>query len=102
MVISGHGKYLNITKYMDKREQWNLAHPNDEIPTLLGIDGQYIPERYIPFPTENLISGDMLYSEDGDQILYIEKDKSYVLVVDNPSGRYLSTPFKTWKEYKVG
>lgn len=80
------------------REQWDLQFPNDPLPTYLGIDGQFIPERYIPFGTTNLKTHDVIVSEDGQYLMYFKEDKSYKIYDQSPF-KFLVNPFKEWKKF---
>lgn len=80
------------------REQWDLQFPNDPLPNYLGIDGQFIPERYIPFDTTNLKTHDVIVSEDGQYLMYFKADKSYKIYDQSPF-KFLVNPFKEWKKF---
>lgn len=82
------------------REEWDLNHPDDEMPMRLGIDGQYIPERYIPFNSSDLQDHDVIVNEDNQYIIYHKEDKSYQLYNSSPN-KFLANPFKEWKKFPV-
>lgn len=77
------------------REEWDLNHPDDQMPTKLGIDGQYIPERYIPFNSSTLQTFDVITNEDNEHLMYYKEDKSYK-IYDIDRYRFLANPFKKW------